>query len=62
MTPIEPTPEQVAMARRYEIDDRGLFCRHCGRAAWRHIRGLCDDPTAVPISGATALRAQEHLK
>lgn len=23
---------------RYEVDDRGLFCRHCGRTAWRHTR------------------------
>lgn len=22
----------------YAIDDRRLFCRHCGQAAWRHRR------------------------
>ena len=20
----------------YTVDDNGLFCRHCGRAAWHH--------------------------
>lgn len=27
---IRPRPQ------RYEVDDRGHFCRHCGRSFWRH--------------------------
>lgn len=27
---------QVAARQKYELDDRAHFCRHCGRAAWRH--------------------------
>jgi len=29
-------------ATTYTVDDRGLFCRHCGKASWLHhrVRGL----------------------
>ena len=29
---------EIEKLTTYEIDDRRLFCRHCGRAAWRHRR------------------------
>jgi hypothetical protein len=39
-----------ASATTYAVDDRGLFCRHCGRASWRHHRvikggNFCEAPT-----------------
>lgn len=43
----------------YESDDRMLFCRHCGRAAWRHFptkHGLiCDHSPAI-----LKAKEQEH--
>lgn len=38
--------------RTFALDDRKLFCRHCGRASWLHrpVRGVglkCVDPAAL---------------
>ncbi len=59
----ENTPEMLAMARRYESGERGLFCRHCGRSSFRHI------PTPLRLGGglrcapiAQSLRNMEHFK
>lgn len=29
---------RVAMGQTCAVDDRGLFCQHCGRTTWRHHR------------------------
>lgn len=34
----KPMAELLAEGQCYEVDDRGLFCRHCGRTSWLHYR------------------------
>jgi hypothetical protein len=42
----------VPAGQTFEVDDRGLFCRHCGRSSVRHHRvigvGNFCDPAAAP--------------
>jgi hypothetical protein len=57
---IPPEQDGYAEGRTYEVDDRGLFCRHCGRTSCRHHRvigggNFCDPvPTDRHAEGRIA--------
>lgn len=44
--------QPVSQEAEYQVDDRGLFCRHCGRTSIRHFpwhgKRLCDLPKKEP--------------
>jgi len=51
----KPAMPQEGEAKTYATDDQGHFCRHCGRAGWRHHRvigggNFCDAPPTIATS------------